>query len=254
MDNKQSTSKLVHPSRDISASKSGHSPDLRSNMTLTGDQIARAVAQPRRLLPDDVLALQRTIGNQAVLQLLQRQASTPPYRPAALQPLGVQPKLTVGPARDAYEIEADQIANQVARMPAPISAKQTHREEDTAIQQTPAIQRVQRNAPVGLEGGAIDTKLEGSLRRAQNGGSALPSGVRRTLEPKLGADLSNVKVHTGTHAAQLSRDFGAKAFTHKNHIFYGAGQSPSNVKLTAHETVHTIQQGAVNQAPVQRNP
>ena len=105
MDNKQSTSKLVHPSRNFSASNSGHSPDLRSDMPLTGDQITRAVAQPRRLLPDDVLALQRTIGNQAVLQLLQRQTSTPPYRPAALQPLGVQPKLTVGPARTPMRLK-----------------------------------------------------------------------------------------------------------------------------------------------------
>jgi len=51
---------------------------------------------------------------------------------------------------------------------------------------------------------------------------------------------------------QLNRDLGAKAFTHKNHIFYGAGSSPNDMKLTTHEAVHTIQQGAVQQKSVQR--
>jgi hypothetical protein len=32
----------------------------------------------------------------------------------------------------------------------------------------------------------------------------------------------------------------AKAFTHQNHIYYGKGQSPSDLKLTAHETVDLL--------------
>ena len=44
---------------------------------------------------------------------------------------------------------------------------------------------------------------------------------------------------------------GAKAFTHGNHIYYGAGQSPHDLKLTAHEAVHTVQQGGVKTGQVQ---
>lgn len=107
--------------------------------------------------------------------------------------------------------------------------------------------REEQSTPVGLEGGEVDSNLERSIQRAKTGGRPLSSDLRSKLESKLNADMSNVKVHTGSKAAQLSRDLGAKAFTHKNHIFYGAGQSPSNLKLTAHEAVHTIQQGAVPQ-------
>jgi hypothetical protein len=113
----------------------------------------------------------------------------------------------------------------------------------------PTIQRV--NA-AGAEGGTLDKGMESSLRSAQSGGSPLPGTIRKTLEPKLGADLSSVKIHTDNRAVQLTRDLNAKAFTHKNHIFYGAGQSPSDLKLTTHETVHTIQQGAVRRMPLQR--
>jgi hypothetical protein len=105
---------------------------------------------------------------------------------------------------------------------------------------------VQREA-VGPEGGPLQGDLESRVRQSQNSGSALPSNVRSAIEPKLGADLGQVRVHTDSTAVQLSQEMGAKAFTHKNHIFYGKGHSPSDLKLTAHEAVHTIQQGAISQ-------
>ena len=151
----------------------------------SGAQIARATANPRQLLPDDVLTLQRTIGNQAVLRLLQRQSL--PTHP-----------------------------------------------------------------PVGPEGGTVDATVASRLQHTRQGGSSLPDGVRRTLEPKLGAALRRVKIHTGPDAVQLTRELGAKAFTHQNHIYYGQGQSPRDLKLTAHEAVHTIQQGAIRPETAQR--
>ena len=220
--------------------------------------VQRAMTDASQLSPADVMALQRTVGNVAVQRLLadRAQQPTPAIPHAVRQSTGpvTQPKLTVGPVGDKYEQEADQVARQVVRAPTSPPIQRVGSEEAAEVQRTPVIRQVQRSAPIGLAGGVLDKHLEGSLRRAQNGGSGLPNSVRRTLEPKLGADLSGVKVHTDTHAAQLSRDLGAKAFTNKNHIFYGAGQSPSNLQLTAHETVHTIQQGAVQQTLAQRMP
>jgi hypothetical protein len=51
--------------------------------------------------------LQRAYGNQAVLRMLERS------RPA------IQPKLVVNEPGDTYEQEADRVAEQVMRMPAP---------------------------------------------------------------------------------------------------------------------------------------
>jgi hypothetical protein len=161
----------------------------------------------------------------------------------------VQPKLTVGPAGDLYEQEADRIAAEITRSPAPSSpgGQVTHANH---VQRMTPVPSSSQSAPIGLQGGMVGSNLEGTLRRAKSGGTSLPKSVRKTLEPKLGVDLSPVKVHTGSRAAQLSREMGAKAFTHQNHIFYGEGQSPSDLRLTAHEAVHTVQQGAVQRAPL----
>ena len=56
--------------------------------------LQRAIASPGPARPSDVLTLQRTVGNQAVAHL-------------------IQTKLTVGPAHDRYEQEADRVAEQV---------------------------------------------------------------------------------------------------------------------------------------------
>ena len=203
-----------------------------------------------RYSSSDMLWLQRSIGNRAVAKLLGRdaQSTSQPTSPGTL----IQAKLTVGPADDQFEDEAEDISSQVMRMPDVSPHPIRRQDEEETAQRTPAISQIQRRTPVGLAGGAVDSDLERNIHQAKNGGSSLSSNLRNRLEPKLNADLSGVKVHTDSKSVQLNRDLGAKAFTHKNHIFYGAGQSPSNLKLTTHEAVHTIQQGAVAQRSVQR--
>src|SRR5215471_9104210 len=67
--------------------------------------VRRSFADPRTLSPENLLALQRTIGNRAVQRLLQR-------------------KLMVGAAHDPYEQQADRVADQVMRSPAPAAPVQ----------------------------------------------------------------------------------------------------------------------------------
>ena len=43
----------------------------------------------------------------------------------------------------------------------------------------------------------------------------------------------------------MNRELGAQAFAHGNHVYYGAGKGPDNDHLTAHELIHTVQQGSV---------
>ena len=206
----------------------------RDGITTSHDATSKQQLTERRLTPQNVMYLQRTIGNAAVQRLLEdQQTDNSASRGDVRQhtPPIIQPQLKVGPANDRFEREADDISRQI-------------------VQRTPT-RRVQRDsastAEVGMEGGTVDNNLERSIHRSKNGGSSIPDGVRSQIEPKLGADLSTVKVHTDSQSADLNRKLGAKAFTHKNHIFYGAGQSPSDVKLTAHEAVHTVQQGATTQ-------
>ncbi len=124
--------------------------------------LAGQINQAQSLSPDQVRYLQRTAGNRAVAQLLNRQSPT------------VQAKLTVGPVGDRYEQEADRIAAQVVNGPAPI---QRHDDEEVsaghvqrsplAAQITPLVQRhhaIRKNEP--LEDEPEEEEAEESLQRS----------------------------------------------------------------------------------------
>jgi hypothetical protein len=66
------------------------------------------------------------------------------------------------------------------------------------------------------------------------------------MEPRFGADFSSVQVHTDGAAVQMNRELGAQAFVHGSDVYFGAGKSPGNNELTAHELTHVVQQTDVN--------
>ncbi|PZV14292.1 MAG: hypothetical protein DCF22_09195 [Leptolyngbya sp.] len=84
--------------------------------------------------------------------------------------------------------------------------------------------------------------LEQQLDSSKGGGTPLPEDVRAFMEPRFGADFSQVRVHTGSEAVQMNRKLEAQAFTHDSDIYYGSGKSPGNNDLTAHELTHVVQQ------------
>jgi hypothetical protein len=75
------------------------------------------------------------------------------------------------------------------------------------------------------------------------------------MEPKLGADLSSVRVHTGGDSATAAKGFGARAFTVGSDVHFNAGEfSPGTKegdKLLAHELTHVVQG---QKSGVQRKP
>ncbi len=96
--------------------------------------------------------------------------------------------------------------------------------------------RVQRKADGG---GAAQVEIP------EGGGSKLPAGVRSKMEPKLGADLSDVRVHTGGASAQAASGLGARAFTVGSDVHFNAGEfapgSKDGDRLLAHELTHVVQ-------------
>lgn len=77
-------------------------------------------------------------------------------------------------------------------------------------------------------------------------GTALDSTTRRFMESRLGHDLSRVRVHTGTLAAQSARAVNARAYTVAPSIVFGAGEyrphTGAGRRLLAHELAHVAQQ------------
>jgi Domain of unknown function (DUF4157) len=115
------------------------------------------------------------------------------------------------------------------------------------LQQSVGAKAVQRL----IESPYIQTKLQAGSGSV----SPLPNDVRHFMEPRIRADLSGVRVHTGSDSAQMNKELRSQAFTHGRDIYYANGKSPGKDALTAHELTHVVQQtGAgtgnlINRAP-----
>jgi hypothetical protein len=111
-------------------------------------------------------------------------------------------------------------------------------EEQKPLQSKPLQTRAESLADSFDAGDEVEARLNSS----KGGGSPLPDHVRGFMEPRFGVDFGKVRVHTGTEALKMNQDVGAKAFTHGSDIYYGSGQTPGNLELTAHELTHVVQQ------------
>ncbi len=152
----------------------------------------------------------------------------------------IHAKLQVGPPEDPFEREADWIAEQIFSM-----------SEVGAPLRSSAREQVQRSGG-GLEAGA--SSLGGREAPAivhevlRSPGQSLDPTIRAFIEPRLGHDFSEVRVHVDDRAAASARAIDALAYTVGQHVVFGADQyAPSTgagARLIAHELVHTLQQGS----------
>jgi hypothetical protein len=160
----------------------------------------------------------------------------------------IQRKPTISSPGDAFEREADAVADTVMRMAEPpaaigagppaIQRKCTACEDDDKKVQRKHASNERRSAP-------LDART--AARAATHGGAPLSSEVRAFFEPRFGHDFSRVRVHTDGEAAHAARSVQARAYTYGRDIVFGAGQyapsSPSGGRLLAHELTHVVQQG-----------
>jgi predicted secreted protein len=105
---------------------------------------------------------------------------------------------------------------------------------------------LQRQAS-GSQTPAAAPSLEGST------GHPLDSGTRAFMEPVVGQDLGQVRIHTDPPAGQAAQDLSANAFTTGNDIYFAPGQyNPSDTTgrgLVAHELTHVVQQNQGSVSP-----
>ncbi len=146
----------------------------------------RAVLDSGRTRPDDVLALQRMAGNRAVHSAVRPsgsstvRASTSFERALAHWP-SVQAKLTVGPAGDVYEQEADRVAEQVLAMPVTQSAKSALAGGGHAARRQPEEEEELQGKPIG----AFITPLVRRQEEEQLQGKRQEIPLRRQEEEEL---------------------------------------------------------------------
>ncbi|MDC8005364.1 DUF4157 domain-containing protein [Aureisphaera galaxeae] len=183
----------------------------------------------------------------------------------------IQKKLGIGASNDPYEVEADQVADKVVRMqPSPkristqkralVQRKCSACAKEEKIQKksigtsiTPLIQK----KGVGAKGGTASKSLSQQIHTSKGSGSKMDRGTRDFMENRFETDFSEVNIHTGPQAIQMSRELNAQAFTVGNDIYFNKGKynpsSTSGKHLLAHELTHTIQQGGIQRKMIQRD-
>jgi hypothetical protein len=104
--------------------------------------------------------------------------------------------------------------------------------------------------------GRSQNEMVDEVQQRKGSGSELPGDARQTMEDHFGADLSGVRVHTGSESTSLNRELNAQAFTVGSDIFMGEGKynpgSSEGQGLLAHELTHVGQQTGFGSAGVQR--
>ena len=149
----------------------------------------------------------------------------------------LRPKLAVGRPADAYEREADRIADQVSdglRQPAGGVNVTLAPGRDAGLAEAPSI---------------VDEVVSSP-------GLPLPGSARALMESRFGRDFGHVRMHDDARAAESARQVGSLAYTVGNHVVFGSrGQSldtSGGRRLLAHELTHVAQQGrssVVRRAP-----
>jgi hypothetical protein len=218
-----------------------------------------------------LLGLQRSIGNQAVLNLLHSQnmhmdASTSAFRAPrfsydfsriplhSMQTAVPQTKLKVNQSGDVYEQEADQVAEQVMRTTNPeTSASDDEDEAKTALMR-------KQGAASGPNAATESPDVPPIVHTVLNsgGGQPLDTTTRNFMEPRFGHDFSQVRVHTDEQAAESVRAVNALAYTVGRDVVFGEGQyapgTSGGHRLLAHELTHVVQQSQSSQSLLLRAP
>jgi len=147
--------------------------------------------------------------------------------------------LSISSTNDPSELEANRVAAEVMRMPAPSSSPVLQRKCE-ACEEEDKVHRSATSESLGTAPTIVNQVLSQT-------GQPLLDSTRSFFEPQLGADLSAVRVHTNTQAARSAEAVHAKAYTVGNSIAFAEGHyaphSESGKGLLAHELVHVVQQG-----------
>jgi ankyrin repeat protein len=150
-----------------------------------------------------------------------------------------QAKLRVSEPGDAYEQEADHVAEQVIRMPeVPMG------QEKAPTPTAPLIQRrVAGSSSAGT--GSVPPIVHDVL---SSPGQPLDATSRVFFEPRFGHDFSAVRIHADAGASESARSVNALAYTVGQDIVFRSGQfDPSSTvgrRLLAHELTHVVQSPA----------
>ena len=185
------------------------------------------------------------------------------FKPAGKQvepffaPAAIQPKLEIGQPNDHFEKQADHVADAVVQMPDAAQPIQRQEEEEAQTKLNPVLQRkcteceerhnlqTKKNNSAGI-GNTASESVSKKIKSGSGTGQSMPKSLQSDMSQKIGADFSNVNIHTDSEAAQMNQSLSARAFTFGNDVYFNSGEYNPSTKdgrhLLAHELTHVVQQ------------
>ncbi len=138
---------------------------------------------------------------------------------------------------DTSELDSGKPEDTSGEVPAPESPPI----EDAPLELAAPLRRVEAGAVVGRMGGAAPQDVS-NLVANPGPGRPLTRSLRQRIEPHFGVPFDKVRLHDAAADRRAAARVGSRAFTHKNHIWLGEGESETNTRLMAHELTHVVQQ------------
>ena len=170
----------------------------------------------------------------------------------------LQPKLKISQPGDAYEQEADRVADQVIRMPGvsnshmPMKATRQEEEVDRKCMSCEMKDHDEKEEVEDLNISrrslnVSDFEAKDQVTSEINGvrsssSLSLESSTKEFMESRFARDFSNVRIHVNERAANSAQSVNAVAYTVGNDVVFGRGQyhpyTLEGKRLLAHELTH----------------
>ncbi len=173
-----------------------------------------------------------------------------------MMPTDEEEKVQMMPAADEEEkvqmmpISANAIQLKCAECEEKEKVQRMEEDEDKVQMMADEEEKVQRQPELQKSSDGTmqaSDNVAATLNNSKGKGQSLPSNTQQEMESKIGADFSGVRIHTDANAVQMSKEMGAKAFTHGSDVYFNKGNyqpdSKAGKHLLAHELTHTVQQG-----------
>jgi hypothetical protein len=194
------------------------------------NQVARSPSKVWRDPAQTLLQMQRTVGNRHVQGM-------------------IQAKLDVSHPADASEQEAEHFADRVMTMPE--ATPQRAVDPSITAQSVPDDEHrrsIDRSSQDASDAGLHPDAEHAVHAASKSAGQPLPVTLQRKFGDALNADLTGVRIHTGSQSVEAAKAISARAYTTGGDIHFNQGQydphSPQGQHLLAHEVAHTVQQGS----------
>lgn len=206
-------------------------------------------------VPGDVEQRNGTsVRRSAAQSLLSKSDADQPTLTSVNSGVHIQPKLEVSSPNDPAEQEAESVAEAVMEMgEMSASSTQDGGDDSSGNRNRASVKSAQSTITQRSDIGSVSGQEESTVRSGVKGtGKPLPSATRRSFASKMGADFSDVRVHTGNRADAAARSINAEAYTIGSDIAFAKGNyapdSKSGQRLLAHELTHVVQQGGARRS------